>query len=213
MKRRLILATVSLVMGVTSFSSPAQNQDSTKTTLPQDQCQATYSTSDQALTIPCVTANIQGQAINYQVVLKQIDNSASNFSLFAASPSESVANDSKCAATYSIDTGRLDVPCAGLLSIPHETSKPLTLHTATPTQPNAFSLTDSSINTRRALTYPSKNKVILIDGLDLDRTKGCLLYQISENKTIQQLTGFTDQDIQNFVAFFSKNYSIALLHH
>lgn len=177
MKRRLILATVSLAMGVTSFSSPAQNQENTKVTLPQtllqDQCQAIYSETEQTLTIPCVAVNMQGQSIAYQVVLKQANSSASNFSLLTATLTEPVTDESKCAATYSMDTGQLDIPCAGLLSIPHETSKPLVLYATTPTQPNIFSLTDSPINTRRALNYPSKNKVILIDGLDFERTASC----------------------------------------
>lgn len=145
MKRRLILATVSLVMGVTSFSSPAQNQDSTKTTLPQDQCQATYSTSNQILTIPCVKVDMQGQSIAYQVVLKQTADSFSLQSAIETALPFTIPSKTLCQANYSLVSGKLEVPCIdGMESITN-----LTLQAQNFTNPSLF-LSSGELSNRRA---------------------------------------------------------------
>jgi len=142
--RRLTWAIAPLTISI-ALSLQAQDKDIALEqvllgTLGQDQCQATYSATDQTLIIPCVAVNIQGQSVTYQVVLKQ---TADSFGLQSVTET-TLPSQTTCRADYDLTSGKLDIPCIdGVESI-----KDLTLYATNPNNPSLFALEKASSNRR-----------------------------------------------------------------
>lgn len=102
----------------------------------QESCLATFSVSDQTLTIPCVEVVMGNETVLYSAQLQQVEEGS--FALTQVAEL-SAAVESECVASYSLESGRLVVPCLdGFYPNFQKNSHGLVLLALKPVSPNTL---------------------------------------------------------------------------
>ncbi|OQW90529.1 MAG: hypothetical protein BWK78_06775 [Thiotrichaceae bacterium IS1] len=106
----------------------------------EESCLATFSVSDQTLTIPCVEVVMGNETVPYSAQLQQVEEGS-----FALTQVVKLlaAVESECVASYSLETGELGVPCVEEVNPPWKTeSQGMRLQALEPSTPKMFVISD-----------------------------------------------------------------------
>ncbi len=78
-------------------------------------CRATYSVEGQTLAIPCV--EVSGESASYAVQMQQVtDSDPLAFSMIQVEEN-ATRSDGSCQASYTVETGKLDLPCVDVVNL------------------------------------------------------------------------------------------------
>jgi len=139
----------------------------------EESCLATFSVSDQTLTLPCVEVVMGNETVLYSAQLQQI--AEGSFALTQV-VELSAAVESECVASYSLDTGELVVPCVEEVN-PLELSEitGIQLYADNPLEPSSFTTNPSTVSasgTVRSSSRPMQTATGMYYPADTNSTGG-----------------------------------------